>query len=203
MRLGITFCVPGSRLIVYWVKQSYYESIRAMWCLCAQWCLTVCYSLDYSPPDSSVHGVFPGKNTGAGCRFLFQGIFLTQGSNPYLLCLLHCRWILYPLSDQGSSIRLPWCQSGPTGIKNREKWRGGFRLNSVSKWGWAILFPSSFCPFSVSHFTKTKWKTAKIKVKKATKPKKKKKKAWEIVWKYKIHLKKNESQWLSVGGIAL
>ena len=29
---------------------------------------------------------FPGKNTGAGCHFLFQGIFLTQGSN---LCLLH------------------------------------------------------------------------------------------------------------------
>ena len=29
---------------------------------------------------------FPGKNTGAGCYFLFQGIFLTQGSN---LCLLH------------------------------------------------------------------------------------------------------------------
>ena len=29
---------------------------------------------------------FPGKNTGAGCHFLFQGIVLTQGSN---LCLLH------------------------------------------------------------------------------------------------------------------
>ena len=29
---------------------------------------------------------FPSKNTGAGCHFLFQGIFLTQGSN---LCLLH------------------------------------------------------------------------------------------------------------------
>ena len=26
------------------------------------------------------------------------GIFLTQGSNPWLLCLLHCRQILYPLS---------------------------------------------------------------------------------------------------------
>ena len=29
------------------------------------------------------------------CHFLFQGIFLTQGSNPSLLCLLHCRQILY------------------------------------------------------------------------------------------------------------
>ena len=32
---------------------------------------------------------FPGKNTGVGCSFLLQGIFLTQGSNPHLLCLLH------------------------------------------------------------------------------------------------------------------
>ena len=28
---------------------------------------------------------FPGRNTGVGCHFLLQGIFLTQGSNPYLL----------------------------------------------------------------------------------------------------------------------
>ena len=41
----------------------------------------------------------PGKNTGVGCHFLFQGIFPTQGSNP---SLLHCRQMLYPLSHQGS-----------------------------------------------------------------------------------------------------
>ena len=28
------------------------------------------------------------------CHFLFQGNFLTQRSNPRLLCLLYCRWIL-------------------------------------------------------------------------------------------------------------
>ena len=27
----------------------------------------------------------PGKNTGVGCHFLLQGIFLSQGSNPHLL----------------------------------------------------------------------------------------------------------------------
>ena len=32
---------------------------------------------------------FPGKDTGVGCHFLLQGIFLTQRSNPHLLCLLH------------------------------------------------------------------------------------------------------------------
>ena len=31
----------------------------------------------------------PSKNTRVGCRFLLQGIFLTQGSNPHLLCYLH------------------------------------------------------------------------------------------------------------------
>ena len=45
---------------------------------------------------------FPGKNTGMGCHFLLQGIFPTQGSNQYLLYLLHCRWILYLLSHRGS-----------------------------------------------------------------------------------------------------
>ena len=30
-----------------------------------------------------------GMNTGVGCHFLFQGILLTLGKNPHLLCLLH------------------------------------------------------------------------------------------------------------------
>ena len=30
----------------------------------------------------------PGQNTGVGCHFFLQGIFLTQGSNLNLLCLL-------------------------------------------------------------------------------------------------------------------
>ena len=42
---------------------------------------------------------FSGKNTGAGCHALLQGIFLIQGSN---LDLLHRRQILYHLSHKGS-----------------------------------------------------------------------------------------------------
>ena len=38
---------------------------------------------------------FPGDNTGLVCHVLLQGVFLTQGSKPHLLHLLHCRWILY------------------------------------------------------------------------------------------------------------
>ena len=42
---------------------------------------------------------FPGQNTGVGSCFLLQGTFPTQGSSP---SLLHCGWILYQLSHQGS-----------------------------------------------------------------------------------------------------
>ena len=31
----------------------------------------------------------PGKNAEGGCRALLQGVFPTQGSNPFLFCLLH------------------------------------------------------------------------------------------------------------------
>ena len=51
--------------------------------------------MDCSPPDSSVHGNSPGKNTGGGCHALLQGIFPTQ----------YCRRILYWLNHQSS---LPW-----------------------------------------------------------------------------------------------
>ena len=47
----------------------------------------------YSPWNS------PGQNTEVGSHSLLQGIFLTQGLKRGLL---HCRWILYQLSYQGS-----------------------------------------------------------------------------------------------------
>ena len=81
----------------------------------AQSCPTLCDSMDYSLPGSSVHGIFQArilgwvaisfsrgssqpKNTGVGCHFL-QGIFPTQGLNPGLL---HCGQTLHRLSHQGS-----------------------------------------------------------------------------------------------------
>ena len=58
---------------------------------------------------------FPGKNAGVGCRFLLQGIFLTQGSNPGLL---HCRQTLYRLSYQESPYKGLECKSR----KSRNTW---------------------------------------------------------------------------------
>ena len=47
----------------------------------------------YSPWNSA------GQNTGVGSPSLLQRLFQTQGLN---WGLLHCKWILYPLSYQGS-----------------------------------------------------------------------------------------------------
>ena len=44
----------------------------------------------------------PRKDTGAGCRFLLHGIFLTQGSNLRLWSLLHWQADSLPLSRWGS-----------------------------------------------------------------------------------------------------
>ena len=65
---------------------------------------------------------FPGKNTWVGCHlhFLLQGIFLTQGSTPCLLCLL--QW-------QADSLQL-----APPDLGHVCSWG--------SPWGiWARLFP--------------------------------------------------------------
>ena len=45
--------------------------------------------MDCSPTRLLCPWNFPGKNTGVGCHALLQGIFLTQGLNLHLLCLLH------------------------------------------------------------------------------------------------------------------
>ena len=69
-----------------------------------QSCLTLCDPMDCSLPGSSIHGIFPGKNSGVGCHFLLQGIFPTQGSKLRLLRLLRWQADSLPLSHLGSSL---------------------------------------------------------------------------------------------------
>ena len=47
----------------------------------------------------------PGKNTGVGGHALLQGIFLTQGSNLHLLCLLHWQVGSLPLELPGMPMK--------------------------------------------------------------------------------------------------
>ena len=44
---------------------------------------------------------FPGKTTGLGCHYLLQGIFLTYGLNPHILCHLHGQVDSSPPSQPG------------------------------------------------------------------------------------------------------
>ena len=94
-------------------------------CVCAQLlqlCPTLCDSMDCSPPGSSDRGDSPGKNTGVGCHALLQGIFLTQGSNPHLLHLLHWQVGSLPLALPGKPIHRANCP--PQGLLPRD---GGSR----------------------------------------------------------------------------
>ena len=64
-------------------------------------CPNFCEPMDCCPLGSSVHGDSPSKNTGVDCHALLQGVFLTQGSNPPILCLLHWQAGSLPLVPSG------------------------------------------------------------------------------------------------------
>ena len=86
----------------------------------------------YSPWSSS------GQNTGVDSLSLLQGIFLTQELNHGLL---HCRWILYQLSYQGSPF-FSWIsrsdQRGSGGrVSGYQVWLqcGTLQVPGGSEWG--------------------------------------------------------------------
>ena len=55
-------------------------------CVCAQSVISDSWrSYGLQPSRFLCPWDFPGKNTGVGCHFLLQGIFLTQGLNQHLL----------------------------------------------------------------------------------------------------------------------
>ena len=65
-------------------------SMHAMHTKSFQSCQTLCNSIDYSLPGSSVKSWnSPGKDIRVCCHFLLQGIIPTQGSNPHLLSFLY------------------------------------------------------------------------------------------------------------------
>ena len=87
---------------------------------------------------------FPGKNTGAGCHSLLQGIFLTQGLK---LCLWH------PLYWQVDSSSLaPPGKPSLTWMFQKHKTSCGWNLNTQPQqvsglliWFWAMFSAESVC----------------------------------------------------------
>ena len=101
--------VPGSSVLFHFDKEqrTYEKQHIGILLLNTSWQLLscgpiLCNSMDFSQLGSFCPWDFSGKNTGVGCHYLLQGIFLIQGSNLHLLCLLHCRQNFYLLSHGGS-----------------------------------------------------------------------------------------------------
>ena len=70
---------------------------RAVLCLVAQSCPTLCDPMDCSPPGSSVHEGSPGKSTGVGCPLLDRN---TKQDLPCLMLQLCRIWDELHLSVQ-------------------------------------------------------------------------------------------------------
>ena len=87
----------------FWSKYMHLVSRALINVLCVL-CSEISVLSNSATPWTAAHCPwdFPGKNTGVGCYFLLQGIFLTQGSKLHLLHLLH--W-------QADSIPLCYLQS--------------------------------------------------------------------------------------------
>ena len=74
-------------------------------CMCThtQLCLTLCNPMDYSPPGSSVHGVFQARILECIVISFSRGSFWPRDQT-HVSCVSYIgRWVLYQLSHRGSS----------------------------------------------------------------------------------------------------
>ena len=81
------------------------ESNMKVKVLVTQSCPALCDPMDCSPPGSSVHGILQARILRWVAMPFSRGSFQTQRLDPGLL---HCRWIFYRLSYQGSPRTLEW-----------------------------------------------------------------------------------------------
>ena len=109
---------------------------------CAQSCLTLCNSMEFSVLGCSCPWNFPGKTTGVGCHFLLQGIFSTQESSPHLPCLLHWQVDSLPQCHLGGPNALLWIQLVMASWSSVKK-----SMSSASR----ALYQPSVHPSSNSH----------------------------------------------------
>ena len=66
-----------------------------------QSCLALWKPMDYSPPDSSVHGILQARILEWVAMPSSRGSSRPRDWTHICLHLLHCRWLLYPLSSLG------------------------------------------------------------------------------------------------------
>ena len=120
-----------------------------LWCaVLSHLCPTLGDSMDCSPPGSSVHGDYPGKNTRVGCHALLQG-----SSQPRDLTQVSCiTGILYHLSHQGSPRKREWVtypfSRGSSQAKNQNRvscFARGFFTSWATSEALIIVYPLSLC----------------------------------------------------------
>ena len=121
---------------------------------------------------------YPSKNTGLGCHFLLQGIFLTQRFKLHLLCLLHLQVDSLPPSHLGN----PCCVNSlliPTTLRWRERtisylsfsppclaWQTAFQKHSVNTYytSKAVHLMERLCVSEVFKLTSVSPKTLEKKI---------------------------------------
>ena len=83
--------VSGYQIYIYKTNSAFNPKLRSP-CVCSkllQSCLALCNTMDHSQPGSSVHGILQARILEWVAIPSSRGIFLTQGLNSHLLCLLH------------------------------------------------------------------------------------------------------------------
>ena len=92
---------PKYNLWLHFTLSCIYPFVRAS---VAESCVILCDPVDCSLPGSFVYGISQARILEWVAIFLLQGILPIQGLNPFPLCVLHCRQILYSLSHWGSPL---------------------------------------------------------------------------------------------------
>ena len=84
----------------------HYMLTKCVYVLSHVWLFVTPWIIAHQAPLVISSSDFLGKNTRVGCLFLLQGIFLTQGSNPHILHLLHQQADSLPLCHLGSPYKM-------------------------------------------------------------------------------------------------
>ena len=98
-----------------------------------QSCPTLCDPMDWGLPGFSVHGIFPGKDTGVGCHFLLQGISQPKDQT-WVSHIVSWRFTLWA-TREATTIVLPQ-------VNNREGTQSTHRKKIGLKIHWAWPSPS-------------------------------------------------------------
>ena len=84
-----------------WTRLSTHRHILFEFSSVSQSCLTLCDPTDSSPPGCSVHGISQARLLQWAAISFSRGIFLTQGSNLQVLCLLLCQGVFFTSEPPG------------------------------------------------------------------------------------------------------